>query len=210
MDPGPLRDVLDLHRKWLEDHPEGQRANLRGANLCGADLRGADLREADLRGANLRGANLIGTNLSWTNLRWTNLIEADLREADLIGANLIDASLRGADLSGADLRGADLSGADLRGADLSGAHYGLLDVLRMSMGRLSDALTLELMRQDALVCGEKAMNTWVRGGACPFDGTNQIRPFRFREHKEVWVPGPPEMNIAQIWAAVAKELNIKI
>ena len=101
-----LKNICDLHVKWLNDKPDGKRANLRGANLRGADLRGADLRGADLRGANLRGANLRGADL----------YDADLRDADLYDAYLCDADLRGANLRGADLRGADLRGADLRDA----------------------------------------------------------------------------------------------
>ena len=62
-----LNEVLEKHKKWLNDEPDGERAD-----LWGADLQGASLREADLRGANLRGANL--------------------READLWGANLCEAN----------------------------------------------------------------------------------------------------------------------
>ena len=82
MNESEIKNILDLHVKWINDEDSGSRANLYGANLRGADLRGADLS-----GANLRGANLYG--------------------ADLSGANL-----RGADLSGANLRGADLSRTD--------------------------------------------------------------------------------------------------
>ena len=72
-----LNEILEKHKKWLNDEPGGERAN----------LRGADLFEANLFGANLRGA--------------------DLFEANLLGANLRGADLRGADLFGADLRGAE-------------------------------------------------------------------------------------------------------
>ena len=86
MDNEKLKEILERHRKWLNDEDGGERADLRGANLYGANLCGADLRGADLRGANLRGANL--------------------READLYGANLCGANLCGANLRGAYLRGA--------------------------------------------------------------------------------------------------------
>ena len=102
-----LDEILEKHKKWLNDEPGGERANLFGANLRGADLFGANLRGADLFGANLRGADLF---------------EADLFRADLFRANLRGANLRGADLRGADLRGADLCGANLRGAHLQGAN----------------------------------------------------------------------------------------
>ena len=65
-----LNKILDLHKKWLGNNPDGVRANLRlanlrlanlsRANLSGADLIGADLRGADLGGADLRGADLSG------------------------------------------------------------------------------------------------------------------------------------------------------
>jgi hypothetical protein len=69
-----LNKVLEKHKKWLNDEPGGERADLWGADLWGADLREADLRRADLRGANLWGADLR---------------EADLRGAYLRGANNI-------------------------------------------------------------------------------------------------------------------------
>jgi len=43
-----IKQVLDLHKKWLNDEEGGECAN----------LRSADLRDANLRRANLRGANL--------------------------------------------------------------------------------------------------------------------------------------------------------
>ncbi len=97
-----LKEILEKHQLWLDDVPEGSRADLRWADLSGADLSGADLSGADLSRANLCGADLSGANLS--------------------GANLSGADLRWADLCGADLSGADLCGADLSGANLSGAN----------------------------------------------------------------------------------------
>ena len=106
-----LDSILNEHKMWLRNDPEGERADLRGADLVIADLVRADLRGADLREANLYGADLTGADLTG----------ADLRGADLTGAYFREANLYGADLRGADLRGANLYGADLRGADLTGA-----------------------------------------------------------------------------------------
>ena len=72
-----LKQILELHKKWLNNEDGGKRADLSGANLSGANLSNANLRGADLRGANLRGANL-----------W----DADLWDADLSGANLRDVT----------------------------------------------------------------------------------------------------------------------
>ncbi len=108
-----LNKVLEKHKKWLNDEPGGERADLRRANLQGADLWGAnlwraDLWEADLRGADLRGADLRGANLQGANLQEANLWRADLWEADLQEANLRGANLRGANLRGANLQEANL------------------------------------------------------------------------------------------------------
>ena len=66
-----IKQVLELHKKWLNNKQNGERANLREANLheanlSGANLRGADLRWAELRAANLSGANLRGADLDFS------------------------------------------------------------------------------------------------------------------------------------------------
>ena len=109
-----LRQLLDLHRRWLDVEDGGQRAYLSGADLSWANLSGADLSWANLSGADLRGANLSGANLRGANLRG-----ADLSGADLSGADLRDAYLRGADLSGA-----NLSGQPIRYASCSWTSHG--------------------------------------------------------------------------------------
>ena len=91
MDNEKLKEILERHRKWLNDEDGGERADLREANLRGANLRGANLCEANLYGADLYGANLRGANLRGANLYGANLYGADLREA-----NLREANLRGA------------------------------------------------------------------------------------------------------------------
>ena len=116
-----LKNVLDLHRKWLNCEKGGVRADLRRADLRGANLREANLREANLWEANLWGANLWGADLRGADLRGANLWGADLREANLRGADLRRADLRGANLREANLREANLWEANLWGANLWGA-----------------------------------------------------------------------------------------
>ena len=98
--------VLDLHAKWRNGDPGGERANLTGAVLTDACLTDACLADARLAGANLAGAYLT---------------RADLAGADLTGACLAGARLSGADLAGADLTRADLTDTNLTSADLTGA-----------------------------------------------------------------------------------------
>ena len=66
-----LQEVLSKHVKWLNDDPDGERADLLGANLQEADLRRVNLRRVNLREADLREADLLGANLQ----------EADLSQA---------------------------------------------------------------------------------------------------------------------------------
>ena len=96
-----LKNILNLHKKWLDDDPAGkmanfQGANLQGANFQGANLQGANLRSANLQGANLRGANLQGANLQGANLQGAYLQGANLQYANLQGANLQDTNLQDA------------------------------------------------------------------------------------------------------------------
>ena len=61
-----LGKILDLHKKYLNGEPDGQRAVLTRADLREADLRGADLRGAELRWAELRWADLRGAVLDFS------------------------------------------------------------------------------------------------------------------------------------------------
>jgi hypothetical protein len=123
--------ILELHRRWLEALPGGQRADLSGMDLYRmVDLSGQNLRGADLSGANLRGVGLIsaslrGADLTDANLDSANLYGADLTEANLTGANLRRALMRRAFLGFANLEGANLEGANLEGATLDAKGYAI-------------------------------------------------------------------------------------
>ena len=126
MNANELKEVLELHKKWLNNDESGKRADLSNANLAGAILSNADLSNADLRRANLAGAILSNADLKRAdlcdaNLRVTDLRRADLRDANLCGTDLRRANLAGAILSNADLKRADLCDANLAGADLYNA-----------------------------------------------------------------------------------------
>ena len=138
MDQQTLKNVLEMHRKWVFGEDGGARANLSGANLSSANLSGANLS-----GANLSGANLSSVNLSGANLSGANLSSANLSSANLSGANLYCANLYCANLSGANLSGANLSGANLSGANLSKIQEDFFKVLSVSKSEvvgLYDAL----------------------------------------------------------------------
>ena len=93
-----LKEVLKLHKKWLEGVEGGEVAN----------LSNEDLSDVDLSNLNLEGVYLINTYLTCTNLK---------------GANLEDAILMNAYLKGANLEGANLMNAYLRDANLEDVKY---------------------------------------------------------------------------------------
>ena len=73
-----LKEVLELHKKWLEGKKDGKRADLSNEDLSDVDLNNLNLRYAILEGANLEGANLTGADLRDANLTRAKLTDADL------------------------------------------------------------------------------------------------------------------------------------
>ena len=137
-----LKEVLELHKKWLKEEKGGEKADLSGedlsdidlkdinlryvflsyANLENANLENANLIGANLSDANLIGANLIGANLSYANLENANLKGVNLTDANLTRANLIDANLTRANLRYVFLTDANLTDANLKYAKLTGTN----------------------------------------------------------------------------------------
>ena len=124
-------------------------------------------------------------------------------------ASLDYASLNGASLDHASLDHASLNHASLNQASLNGAKYSILNLLKINFSELSDELTLELMRWDVLSCGITKMNEWSKGGKCPFSDS-KLREFYFKEKRDIWESGQPNMNYVQLWGALAEERGIKI
>ena len=123
-----LAEILQKHELWLQEDPEGKRADLSYSDLSYSNLSYSDLSYSDLRGSNLRGSdlsysNLRGSNLSDSNLRYSNLRGSNLSYSDLSDSDLSDSNLRYSDLSYSNLSGSDLSDSDLRGSNLRGSAY---------------------------------------------------------------------------------------
>ena len=185
-------------------------ADLSEADLSEADLPGADLSEADLSRANLSGANLYRADLSRANLSGADLSGANLSEADLSRANLSEANLSRANLSEANLSEANLSGADLSRAIIKFCKFPSLRLLSsISLGSLPNKLTLELMRRDAYSHPHPELfDEWADGEGCPYK--NEERAWRFREKRELWKSGTPEMADRDLIVAICKAKNWEI
>ena len=93
-----LKLVLELHQKWLNNEPDGKRANLESTNLEFANLESAHLEFANLESANLKYANLKYAHLESANLESAHLESANLKYANLKYANLESANLKSANL----------------------------------------------------------------------------------------------------------------
>ena len=118
-----LSEILEKHKKWLNDKEGGKQADLSRAYLQNVNLRYADLRYANLSGSDLQKANLQFADLSDADLSDADLIYANLSSSDLQSADLSDADLSDANLQGAKLRYANLQGAELSNADLSATNF---------------------------------------------------------------------------------------
>lgn len=73
-----LNEILEKHKKWLNDEPGGECANLSHCDLSNRklgcrDLRNSILSDCDLRDSDLSGCSLRGSDLSNSNLRGCNL-----------------------------------------------------------------------------------------------------------------------------------------
>ena len=112
-----LKNILALHKKWLNEEEGGERADLHGADLDGVCLDNVDFRNANLKRASFRGAVI--TN---SDFRSADLYGADFRGAFLQGSDFVSANLKNADFTRANLYGVDFLDADLTGADLGEAN----------------------------------------------------------------------------------------
>ena len=131
-----LKEVLELHKKWLNGEKGGIRADLKNVDLSNTDLSNTDLRCANLTNANLSYVDLSKSNLINADLSGANLNEAKLNEANLSNADLNESYLRKADLSNSNLRSADLSKSNLSYANLSNAD---LNYTNLTKANLNDA-----------------------------------------------------------------------
>ncbi|MDD5338149.1 MAG: pentapeptide repeat-containing protein [Dehalococcoidales bacterium] len=226
-----VKEIIELHGKWLRNELVGVCADLRGCNLRGCNLSFANLSDANLSNANLSYANLRGCNLSFANLSDANLSDANLSNANLSFANLSDANLSYANLSNANLSYANLRGCNLSFANLSDANlYGcnlsfanLSDAnlsgcnlpaptmfLLADWGEVSNLLTLELMRYDAENHPQPELfDGWAKGGRCPYDDIKWARCAVFAQKRELWKPGKCKMTALQLVEALFKEKGIK-
>ena len=67
-------------------------------------------------------------------------------------------------------------------------------ILRAQIDSVSNTVCLELMRRDAWCHpNPEKFDEWAKGGNCPYKNGIQRMHF-FKERRELWKPGPPQMR----------------
>ena len=107
-----LKELIESHKKWLDNKETGEQLILEGADL--------------------RYVNLTYADLTYANLRYVNLKNANLTYADLKYANLVCANLEGTNLKNANLRYTNLENANLENANLEGAKFYLINLYKVN------------------------------------------------------------------------------
>ena len=118
-----LKNILALHKKWLNEEEGGERADLHGADLNGICLDNVDFRNANLRCVNFRNAIITNSDFRCADLYGADFCHAFLQGSDFASANLKNANFVEANLYGADFLNADLTGACLGEANLKGVDF---------------------------------------------------------------------------------------
>jgi uncharacterized protein YjbI with pentapeptide repeats len=108
-----IESILAAHQQFVQQRPNGQRAQLISRDLNGWDLSTRILAGADLSGTTLSGANLKFANLSRATLYCCEMIGVDAR-----CANFANADMRGVTLQGSNLSRSCLDKADFRAGRL--------------------------------------------------------------------------------------------
>jgi uncharacterized protein YjbI with pentapeptide repeats len=178
-----LEEILESHKKWLNDKRGGAEANLsetdlHGENLSGIDLSYSYLMKVNLSGACLRKATFCGANLDGANIKDADLRESDLRDACLSNVNLCGTNLRAANLRRANLNKADLRNANIEKADLVGTFLnkvkGLDYVISIKSTGPQKGETIWNMKND-----------WLISDMCTFRGTiDNFRALVEEKYKE--------------------------
>ena len=115
-----------------------------------------------------------------------------------------------ANLSKANLYRANLFGANLSKVKFMFQQFPSITLLSsINLGEISDKLALELMRRDAEAHPyPERFNEWASGGVCPYQ--NEERFWKFKERREVWKPGKPQMKGSDLIIEICKEKGWKI
>ena len=73
--------IMEEHKKWLEDHNTGKRADFSDMDLSNMDLSGLDFSYAKMDGVNLHNSNLSEANLSYVDLNRAFMMQVNLSKA---------------------------------------------------------------------------------------------------------------------------------
>lgn len=94
-----VSEILQKHFLWLQDNPEGGRADLSWCDLRLMNLSFTVLVGADFRNSDLSRANFLCSNMQFADLRGAKLSDSCFKGADLSFGVLEDVSINHSDFS---------------------------------------------------------------------------------------------------------------
>ena len=71
------QEMIRRHGAYINNYPDGERADMRGGKFTGALLNGVDLRRALASNGDFRGTQFMGADLSEVNFSGSQLKAAD-------------------------------------------------------------------------------------------------------------------------------------
>lgn len=143
-----LLEILDKHKKWLNNEPDGEQADLSHKDLSLISLpRHMDLRKINFKGANLRQVNFSDADLSGCIFCYADLEDASLFSADLCNSDFTYARLNGANLKCCKIQGTCFSHAFLEGTQLPNGLYQVVGIGRQHRCTTYDSVN------DRVICG---------------------------------------------------------
>ena len=113
MDRARLNEIIEKHKKWLNNEDGGECADLSYSDLRYSNLSHSDMRHSDLRGSDMSHSDLRGSDMSHSDLNHSNMIHSNLRYSNLIHSDMRHSDLRYSNLSHSDMRHSDLRGSNL-------------------------------------------------------------------------------------------------
>jgi len=164
MEPKQLREMLKLHIAWLNNDPNGKRAefhhiNLNHINLDYADLRmasfynvsllGCSMKHARLKQARFVHVNMASANLHYADLEHTTINQTDFSHTEMSCANLQAATVEESTffstyMGSANLQFASLPNSDFCGAYLPNANLRHSDLRWLARGNMNEIKTASI------------------------------------------------------------------
>jgi hypothetical protein len=145
MTENELFEIIEKHKRWLDNEDGGEMATLQNADLSGLRLDHVDLQGVNFINANLQNIHIEASNFRHANFSGANLGHAFISKSDFSCVNFQHTILKNviafhANFHEADFRYANLQNSYLRGNDFTGANldYSAVPLCHDGFGWITD------------------------------------------------------------------------